>query len=144
MFKKILVAADGSDNAARAIEYTAELARMANAEKVMVLHVCIGCSADLDPDEQNLEAANRIVSEAAATLNEAGVNASTTVETDYAPESIGNAVIELAAAEDMELIVLGSRGLSEFKGMLLGSVSNKVVHGAACPVLVIKDDTAEV
>ncbi len=140
MFKRILVATDGSENASRAIEYAAELARLAGSEEVLLLHICIGCTADLDPEEKNLEAANRIVAEAAETLNEAGISTRTRVETDYPPESVGNAVIDIAKSEESDLIIIGSRGLTEFKGMLLGSVSNKVVHGAPCPVMVIKED----
>lgn len=142
MFKRILIATDGSENASHALDYAAELARIASSEEVVVIHVCIGCTADLDPDERNLEAANGIAADAAEKLAEAGVNARTIVETDYPPESVGNAIIDTAKAEDVGLIVLGSRGLAEFKGMLLGSVSNKVVHGAECPVMVVKEKPA--
>lgn len=143
MFEKILVATDGSENAGHALDYAAELAGLTGSEEVIVLHICVGCTADVDPDEKNLEAANRIAADAVEKLAEAGVNAQPIVETDYPPESVGNAIIDRASAEEVGLVVLGSRGLTEFKGMLLGSVSNKVVHGAACPVLVIKEGVAQ-
>lgn len=139
MFNRILVATDGSQNAENAVRHAAEIARMAEAEEVLILHVCTACTADLDPDEQNLETANRIVGDAGRPMTESGLSVRTLVETGYPPESVGNAIIDTSRDNDIELIVLGSRGLTEFKGMMLGSVSSKVVHGADCPVLVVKE-----
>ncbi len=48
------------------------------------------------------------------------------------------ASVLLDAAHGVNLLVVGSRGLGGFSGLLLGSVSNQVVHHAACPVLVIR------
>ncbi len=44
----------------------------------------------------------------------------------------------LAAAQDSELLVVGSRGLGGFKGLLLGSVSQQVAHHAPCPVVIVR------
>ena len=46
----------------------------------------------------------------------------------------------LEAAEGAELLVVGARGLGGFRGLLVGSVSRKVLHGATCPVAIIRDD----
>jgi nucleotide-binding universal stress UspA family protein len=52
---------------------------------------------------------------------------------------VGNpAAILLDVAKDADLLVVGSRGHGGFSGMLLGSVSNHVVHHASCPVVVIR------
>ena len=138
MYEKILIATDGSENARLAVAHAAELAQLAGSREAFIVHVCTSCSVDLDPEELNLEAAKAIVREAADVLKEAGLSTTGHVETGYPPEAVGNAIIDLADAEKAELVVLGSRGLSEFRGMLLGSVSNKVVQKAGCPVLVIK------
>jgi nucleotide-binding universal stress UspA family protein len=47
-------------------------------------------------------------------------------------------ILDYAKTEDIDLIISGSRGLSEFKGWLLGSVSRKLVHYADCSVLIVK------
>jgi nucleotide-binding universal stress UspA family protein len=47
-------------------------------------------------------------------------------------------ILEYAKAENIDLIISGSRGLSDFKGWLLGSVSRKLVHYANCSVLIVK------
>ena len=50
----------------------------------------------------------------------------------------GPAHVILTAADDAELLVVGSRGLGGFRGLLLGSVSQAVLHHATCPVVVVR------
>lgn len=47
-------------------------------------------------------------------------------------------IVEQAKEHDCDLIVLGTRGLSDFSGLVMGSVSHKVVHMAECPCLLVK------
>lgn len=138
MFKRILVATDGSENAASAVEHAAALARAAGAERVTVLHVCPACTADLDPERQNQEIAQQIARHASEAFADTGAEVHVRVEVDYHPEDVGTGITEVAQQEDADIIVLGSRGLSGIRGMLLGSVSSKVLQLATCPVLVIK------
>lgn len=138
MYEKILVATDGSDTAAAAVEHAADLARMAASKEVVVIHVCPACTLELDPDSKNRETASKIVNEAAEAVASEGVQVRTILEMDYPPEEVGDALLDIIRDEKADLLILGSRGLSEFKGILLGSISHKVLQRAECPVLVIK------
>jgi nucleotide-binding universal stress UspA family protein len=44
----------------------------------------------------------------------------------------------LEEAQDAELLVVGSRGLGGFRGLLLGSVSQQCAHHAPCPVVIVR------
>jgi nucleotide-binding universal stress UspA family protein len=52
--------------------------------------------------------------------------------------SIVSAIVEYAKNKDVDLIITGSRGRSEFKKLLLGSVASGVITHASCPVMVVK------
>ena len=47
-------------------------------------------------------------------------------------------IVEVAAGSHADLIIMGSRGMTEWKSLLLGGVANKVVHHATCPVLLVR------
>jgi nucleotide-binding universal stress UspA family protein len=51
---------------------------------------------------------------------------------------VGSAIVDYAERENVDLIVIGSRGRRGFKKMLLGSVASDVVTYAYCPVMVVK------
>jgi nucleotide-binding universal stress UspA family protein len=87
---------------------------------------------ELEAEEE--KAGKRILAEAAATLEAAGIHAQPVmVRGDAATEILG-----YAKKNQIDLIVCGSRGLSEVTGWLLGSVSRKLVHYADCSVLVVR------
>jgi len=141
MFSKILVATDGSETAGLAVEHAAGLARMAGSSEVTIIHLCPGCTVDVDTEGINREMAEKVLDQAVKAFKDTQAEVKTVLEVDYPPESLGTAIVEIASKENADLIVLGSRGLSEFKGMLLGSVSSKVVQHAACPVLIVKKES---
>ena len=51
--------------------------------------------------------------------------------------SPAKSILDVASEEDVDLIVIGSSGKSGFDRFILGSVSEKVVHTAKCPVLIV-------
>ncbi|MCW2277192.1 universal stress protein family protein [Heliophilum fasciatum] len=48
------------------------------------------------------------------------------------------AICEYAEEHNMDLIIIGSRGMGEIKSLLLGSISDRVLHLAKCPVLIVR------
>jgi nucleotide-binding universal stress UspA family protein len=139
MFNRIVLGIDGSDHAVKAATVAAELAKAVGAE-VLVLHVLERMAASKGGPATDLELprdAASLVETAAARLKEDGIK--TTEKVVTAPS--GRVVPEiLGAAEEAgaDLIVVGSRGLSDFSGLLIGSVSHKLIQHANCPVLVVR------
>ena len=139
MFTKILLATDGSPSAAEAARYTGQLAQLTGAQ-VIVLHAYPRVPAFLgEPDfsrllHENLAEAERIVAPVVEQLVAAGVHANAEILQGPPAEAI------LAVAENSgcDLIVLGTRGYGQLAGMLLGSVSQKVLANATLPVLVVR------
>lgn len=64
----------------------------------------------------------------------------TRVRTRLRIGSPGEEIIDLTREEEYDMLVVGSRGLSQVKEIFLGSVSQKVLHGALCPVLVVRPE----
>ena len=72
--------------------------------------------------------------EAANAVSEAGV----TVETHLSEGPISAVIVNLAKKLEADLIVMGTRGLSGLKHVLLGSVAERIVRSAPCPVMTVK------
>jgi nucleotide-binding universal stress UspA family protein len=137
MFERILVAANGSPSSRKAVEVAADIGQKYGAE-VVVLHVL---EQQITPFgayvvEQPYEDAN-FVEEIVRALKDAGVSARSEIQT--APlGSVPHVILDMAKELDAGLIVMGSRGLSEWEGLFLASVSHRVLHLAQCPVFVVR------
>jgi nucleotide-binding universal stress UspA family protein len=135
--KAILVATDGSENGRHALDEALELAQAGGAA-VTIVYVCHTPLPVLgDPFYQRalsaeLRRANETVTVSAALAASMGVEA----ETEVLEGDPAGRILELARLRDVDLIVVGSRGLGPIAGALLGSVSREVVHRADRPVLV--------
>ncbi len=135
--KKILVATDDSESGRHALDEALELAASTGAA-VTILYVRHTPLPVLgDPFYQRalsaeLRKANETVTIAAAVAHEMDVEA----ETEVLEGEPADRILELARMRDVDLIVVGSRGLGPLTGALLGSVSREVVHRADRPVLV--------
>ena len=139
MFKCIVVAIDGSEHSYRALEYAKGLAEQYKAA-LWLVHVFPYTSGLLEGDVYKKLVAKR-ESEGQAVLNEAREKlGDTTLEVHEemleAPET--EAIINVAKTRQADIIVMGSRGLGSLQGLLLGSVTHKVIQHAACPVLVVR------
>ena len=141
MIKKILVPVDGSEQAHKAIEFAADLALHYDAT-IHLLHafkltiIPEGFGEYVVSDRIQLEAmGKKIIAAAEEGAKKAGVRhlETTVIEGDPA-----ESIINYAKDHDVDIIVIGSRGLGSFKGLLLGSVSNKVSHRADRTCVIVR------
>jgi len=142
MFHRVLVATGGSPWSDNAVRYAIALARDYGLE-VVLLHVLTEATpyfiAEAGPSLDSLlegseEAGRRIIDEAADWAAEAGIP----YETELVWGRVAEVICRVAQEHDCDLIVVGSRGLTGFKRLMLGSISNAVAAKASCPVLVVK------
>ena len=137
----IVVGVDGSANAEAALEVAAAEARLRNEPLRVVAAwevpstVYGGGFAPVDTDvfDSFRDRARAVAEEAAKTAAEKAPD----VQCEAIVEEGDAATVLLGQAEGATLIVVGTRGLGGFKSFLLGSVSQRVVHHAPCPVLVV-------
>lgn len=139
--QKILVPVDFSEFSRRAVGYACELANQFHSE-VHVLHVvepaptvfAEGVAVLQESDDEISQAVERRL---------AGIPGSEWQELDVVRASqVGSAFVEIisyARNNDIDLIVLGTHGRGAVAHMLLGSVAEKVVRKAPCPVLTVRD-----
>jgi nucleotide-binding universal stress UspA family protein len=135
--KQILVATDGSENARYAVDQALELARACHAKLVVayVRHAplpVLGEPVYQRSLSRELRQAQEATTVAADLAHQAGIEA----EVELLEGNAGGRILELARIRDVDLVVVGSRGLGTVAGALLGSVSREVVHHADRPVLV--------
>lgn len=146
MSKTVLVPVDGSDQSKKAIEFAADWAKHhegklhlfhvpepAAGDEVMVLG---GASITLHATRQELEEAGHQILEAAVGMvRDLGVQ-----DVDSSLEVGDPARKIISKAEDLgvDMIVMGTRGLGDWKSLLIGSVSHKVTHMAPCTCVTVR------
>jgi nucleotide-binding universal stress UspA family protein len=140
--KHILVATDGSEDAGRAIDFAADLVKACGG-RLTVLTVGGNVSRDELGQLARAEGgiaealdllANRVLLEAGPRARRGGASE---VRTQIAWGDPAQAIIDAARREHADAIVLGRRGRGRLAGLLLGSVSQKLVSLAPCPVIVV-------
>ena len=136
----ILVATDFSETAAAALDWAVELARQQGARVELIHAVTIPPSipgyiptADTDFQEEVIRAAETRLAEATAGLTDKRIP----ITTFLLPGTPSQVILERADAISPLAIVLGTRGLTGLRHLLLGSTAQRVVHGARCPVLAV-------
>ena len=129
---RVVVGTDGSAEAAAAVGFAADRAAMASAALEVI--TCTGGHQVEDVDERMLRAsAERIADAAAERLREAHPELTVTTRVQDCPAEL----TLVGASANAGLVVVGTRGRGAFHGMLLGSVSHAVIHGAECAVAVV-------
>lgn len=140
---EILIAVDGSEGADTALAAGLELARDVGADVTIVTVRHEPLPVLGDPIYQRtlteeLAGARRVLNDAFEKAAEARVDADGEILVGHP----GDEILRLARHRNVDLIVLGSRGLGSVTGTLLGSVSRFVVGHAKGPVLVVKEPAA--
>lgn len=141
MLKKILVPIDGSAKANAAVEYAIGLARLAGAE-ITLCHVIpsfpygdqLGGAYQQVIHNELQAKGEELVNKILDIFSPSGVGLSTKIVW-------GNPALQICAEckeGQYDLIIMGRRGLDENMDYIMGSVSNRVVRHASCPVLIVR------
>jgi nucleotide-binding universal stress UspA family protein len=139
--KKVLIPTDGSDYSMRAAEYGVSVAKLLGAE-IMVIYVIdtvaldqIAKMTDRDDTERELkEDGARYVRYVLGLAQKEGVKASSLLAKGRPFEQI----VHLAKGLKMDLIVMGTFGRRGAERILIGSVAERVIEYASCPVLIVR------
>jgi nucleotide-binding universal stress UspA family protein len=148
MSGRILVAVDGSEHAFRALDVACGLASAEN-KHLRLVHVVPNTGM---PEGLKRFAAAEHVRESPEFLYESAVADSILntargqaisagaedVECSVEHGDVSRGILEVASQGDVDTIVMGTRGLSDIQGLVLGSVAHKVSHGASCRVITVK------
>jgi nucleotide-binding universal stress UspA family protein len=135
-----MLATDGSAAAERAADFAAALAARYGA-RVTVLHTVppvpdfLGEPSYSQTLDKTLGEAEALVGDVAKRMRAQGI---TDVDAEVLEGPAASAILDMAESRAPDLLVVGARGLSTWKGLVGVSVSQAVIQHAACPVLVIK------
>jgi nucleotide-binding universal stress UspA family protein len=142
--KRILVALDGSDFSFRAAKYAIKIAKMANAE-IFFMHSVVNPPYG-DPRSAGMmisayikeatELAELWYINAGNMASEQGVKFA--AETIFDVASASDSIVNYAESKKVDLIVVGTKGRTGLKRLILGSVASGVVTHASCPVLITR------
>jgi nucleotide-binding universal stress UspA family protein len=130
MFERILVAVDGSPQGGKTVPVAVDLASKYGSG-VVVVHVrehgrFEGTDVDLGPPVEAEELVDAVLERFRAAIRH------------VSPGDTPKQIVDVADGWQADLIVLGTRGMTEWKSLVLGGVANKVVQHAACPVLLVR------
>lgn len=136
---KILVAVDGSAHSDQVLETAVKYAKRFDA-KVILIHchkkfsTIIGEPPGNDAIVNTLLDAEKLTKPFVERLEHAHID----YESRLMEEPAAAAISNVAEIQECDLIIMGSRGLTNLEGFLLGSVTNRVLHTTPCSVLVVK------
>ncbi|WP_312243503.1 universal stress protein [Stutzerimonas nitrititolerans] len=139
--RKILLAFDGSENSKRAVQYMIDLdtppveVHVVNVQHEPVIYGEYVTANMLEELNNSLLTKSRnVLAEAADALQAAGIAHQTHAMLGNVAEQVNEAVKRLGC----DTVVMGTRGLGSFGGLLLGSVATRVIHEVSVPVLLVK------
>ena len=134
--KKILNPVDGSEFSIHSAKYAIGLAKLMDAE-ILLLHCHDRFPINMGEPHSQL-AVNQISEELVAPFIEKLEQSKVPFNVRILEGNPGNKIPEVAKLEKIDLIVMGSRGVTDFTGLLIGSVAHQVLHKSDCPVFITK------
>ncbi|MFL6370244.1 MAG: universal stress protein [Nitrososphaeraceae archaeon] len=140
-FSKLMVAVDGSEHSLKAAEYALEVAKSFNAQLFAITVTSVPQSYHLRQEDVLEESSE--MNDSKAWLEKFSREAKTDnielkTELINSHRPVDYVILEYAEENNIDLIVVGTRGRSGFKRLLLGSIASSVVTYAHCPVMVVK------
>ncbi|HEX6109748.1 MAG TPA: universal stress protein [Ktedonobacteraceae bacterium] len=160
MIHHVLVPTDGSENAERAVRFSAQVADRRQQAEVTVIYVHLrvqpasqgGASVQVpgqplqeespshdETDDEELVHAQEIVDRAVSEIKSLVTSPDVTVAGRVVVDNrVDDGVLKAADEIKADIIVMGTRGLSTLRGAIMGSVSHALIEKANCPVLIVK------
>ena len=139
MYKKILIAADGSSHSLRAADHAMKIAAYDPEALVEIVYVLDSdhLKADVLHNWNTMDRSD-VRKKRVSEVEEKAVKAGVKFKTTILQGEPGPALVKYANENKIDLIVLGSRGLNALQELVLGSVSHKIAKRANCPVMIVK------
>ncbi len=155
MFQKILVPLDGSEHSLKALDEAAQIAKASKGKITLMNVYSVSAQPIMMPEqsasgyigrpiltgeeisrliEDTRKFGSRILDDGEQKIKAEGIE----VEKKLVEGHVVQEIVRTANEGNFDLIVLGARGVSHIREMLLGSVTDGVIHHARCAVLVIK------
>lgn len=149
IYRKIMIATDGSEPVRRAVETAVEIARISGAKLYAVYVIASGGLSipsypkDVGWERAAFEYFRTEGKEATAYVESSGETANVEVESVIMEGSPANEIVDFAEKNDIDLIVMGTFGRTGIERFLLGSVAENVVRHSKKPVLVVRGETVK-
>ncbi|NLT28116.1 MAG: universal stress protein [Dehalococcoidales bacterium] len=142
MFKKVLVPLDGSELSESALMHVTDIISDCNAADVVLMRIkepldpnvigTLDAKVAVELDEAYRDEAARYLDKVVETLKEKGIAAKTEVLSGNPAEEI----IKYSQKNDIDLIIMSTRGRSGLSRLVFGSVAEKVIRNSTVPVLI--------
>ena len=139
-FSKVLVAVDGSEYSMNAAEYAISITKVYGSQLIALHVITSDVSTIASTFSPQMEEIKKNTQEFFDKIRRKGeVNWDIPLRTELiASSSVVGGIIDFAEKENIDLIVVGTRGRSGLKRLLLGSVASGIVNYAYCPVMIVK------
>lgn len=151
MYKLILVPVDGSRSGRRALDEAVKIARATGAavqalcvvqHPARLVDISTGFAEEQTRQSAEADVATAALEEAKTVFAQAGVTG-TTRAADSMGEEVAAVIYRIAAEEGADLVVMGTRGLSGVKRLLLGSVAESFLRVADRPVMLVREEESK-